>query len=208
MGERAGALPLVGGALCLDFCNTVSGLGTSESVENLESLDDLGSWAVHAGVLAGAEAKRLCIRKPPPERADALRKALLARATLQDLFGTVAKHSPVRPSSLAAFNRLLKEADGNSVLAPAGERFAWTYSEPKGSLASVLNPILRSGAEMLVARDLHRVKACPGRGCGWLFYDDTKNGNRVWCEMRVCGSRAKSRHRSRRMEPLAFAAPA
>jgi len=29
--------------------------------------------------------------------------------------------------------------------------------------------------------------------CGWLFFDATKNSRRRWCEMRVCGNRAKVR---------------
>jgi predicted RNA-binding Zn ribbon-like protein len=34
------------------------------------------------------------------------------------------------------------------------------------------------------------VRACPGAGCGWLFYDP--RGRRRWCVMAVCGNRAKA----------------
>jgi predicted RNA-binding Zn ribbon-like protein len=40
-------------------------------------------------------------------------------------------------------------------------------------------------------RDLSRTKRCEGKECGWLFFDATKNKSRRWCEMRVCGNRAK-----------------
>ena len=34
-----------------------------------------------------------------------------------------------------------------------------------------------------------RLKACPS--CGWAFYDATRNGGGRWCDMKVCGNRAK-----------------
>jgi predicted RNA-binding Zn ribbon-like protein len=44
-----------------------------------------------------------------------------------------------------------------------------------------------------------RLKACPAAGCGWAFYDRTRNRSRRWCSMTVCGNRAKVRaYRTRR----------
>ncbi len=44
-----------------------------------------------------------------------------------------------------------------------------------------------------------RLKTCPNDRCRWLFYDQSRNGSRIWCAMDVCGSRAKMRtYRSRR----------
>ncbi len=42
------------------------------------------------------------------------------------------------------------------------------------------------------ARELARVKKCPGVGCGWVFIDETKNARRKWCIMETCGNRAKA----------------
>ena len=39
-----------------------------------------------------------------------------------------------------------------------------------------------------------RVRMCEAPdGCGWLFYDETRNGTRRWCSMKDCGNRAKAR---------------
>jgi predicted RNA-binding Zn ribbon-like protein len=38
-----------------------------------------------------------------------------------------------------------------------------------------------------------RFKACPGRGCGWAFYDHSRNQSARWCSMKVCGDREKAR---------------
>ena len=54
---------------------------------------------------------------------------------------------------------------------------------------------------LLSGSDLSRIKQCPGDHCGWLFFDTTKNKNRRWCEMEVCGNRAKQRRLRRRQRP-------
>jgi predicted RNA-binding Zn ribbon-like protein len=35
------------------------------------------------------------------------------------------------------------------------------------------------------------MKVCPN--CQWLFIDRSKNRSRTWCDMAVCGNRAKAR---------------
>jgi predicted RNA-binding Zn ribbon-like protein len=43
-----------------------------------------------------------------------------------------------------------------------------------------------------------KLKACPGRHCGWVFYDQSRNQSARWCSMKVCGDREKSRAYYRR----------
>jgi predicted RNA-binding Zn ribbon-like protein len=38
-----------------------------------------------------------------------------------------------------------------------------------------------------------RMKACPWHTCRWGFYDNTKNRSGRWCNMGVCGNRAKAK---------------
>ncbi|MDQ6607956.1 MAG: CGNR zinc finger domain-containing protein [Actinomycetota bacterium] len=38
-----------------------------------------------------------------------------------------------------------------------------------------------------------RLKACREHACEWAFYDHTRNHSGAWCNMRVCGNRAKAR---------------
>lgn len=50
-----------------------------------------------------------------------------------------------------------------------------------------------SAVELLTSPDLGRVTRCSGEGCAWLFVDASKNRSRRWCDMSVCGNRAKAR---------------
>ena len=68
--------------------------------------------------------------------------------------------------------------------------------QPSANL--LLAPVLWSAADLLVGRQLARVRQCANPACGWLFLDDSKSGNRRWCSMSACGNRAKAhRHYQR-----------
>lgn len=43
-----------------------------------------------------------------------------------------------------------------------------------------------------------RLKACRNGGCGWAFYDRSRNRSGAWCSMDVCGNRTKTRAYRRR----------
>jgi predicted RNA-binding Zn ribbon-like protein len=52
--------------------------------------------------------------------------------------------------------------------------------------------------ELLTSGQLDRVRQCPG--CKWVFVDDSPKHNRVWCDMRICGNRAKVQRHYRRQK--------
>lgn len=57
----------------------------------------------------------------------------------------------------------------------------------------------RSALLLLAHPEPERLKICPN--CHWLFLDRSRNRSRAWCDMAVCGNRAKaSRHYHRNRE--------
>jgi predicted RNA-binding Zn ribbon-like protein len=68
----------------------------------------------------------------------------------------------------------------------------------------MLAPIVRGAADLLIGPDRARVRECGSDTCFWLFLDHSKNGTRRWCDMKVCGNRAKARrHYQRGRETVA-----
>jgi hypothetical protein len=62
--------------------------------------------------------------------------------------------------------------------------------------SAVASDLLLPLLELARARD--RLKRCRNPACRWLFLDRSRNDSRLWCEMGVCGNRAKaSRFRGR-----------
>ena len=53
--------------------------------------------------------------------------------------------------------------------------------------------IVRSTVELLISDDLGRLRLCAADDCHWVFLDNSRNGSRRWCDMKVCGNRAKAR---------------
>ena len=51
----------------------------------------------------------------------------------------------------------------------------------------------KSRDALLTSPELDLVRSCANDACGWLFIDTSRKHNRKWCEMGVCGNRAKAR---------------
>ncbi|HSE75955.1 MAG TPA: ABATE domain-containing protein [Dongiaceae bacterium] len=194
---RAGRLPIVGGRACLDFINTSSGRGSDHHKENLKSYFDLLAWAHHAGILTAGDTLELVARARarPAAAHRAFSRALALREALHAIFAATIQRAPVPAPAVAAFNGFMAKTARAERFEPASGGFGWGWSaaQPTG-LDRTLWPIVRTAVELLADGPLDRLKACGGgSACGWIFLDQTRNGRRRWCEMEVCGSRAKMR---------------
>jgi predicted RNA-binding Zn ribbon-like protein len=193
--SRAGSLPLIGGALALDFANTESGRGLPTHRDHLREAGRVVDWLQHAGVLAPDETEWM--RGEAAAGAN-FAAALLARArTLREDIGAIFRAvasgaaAPARPTAeLTAFHA---RALAHGALTLADDRYQWRWSAQASPIEAALGPIALSAVALLSQGDLTRVKQCAGVACGWMFYDETKNKRRRWCEMEVCGNRAKQR---------------
>ena len=68
-------------------------------------------------------------------------------------------------------------------------------------LNRVLAEIAASFAHVLVHGDQSRIKICENPDCLWIFYDESKNRTRRWCESSCCGNLMKVRRfRARKKE--------
>lgn len=103
-------------------------------------------------------------------------------------------------------NQDLADAAPHREVARDGEGFSWRWRAPVSSLEAPLWPILQSAADLLTSADLARLRQCNGHNCTWLFLDRSKNKSRRWCDMQICGNRAKSRrHYARTRAPASKA---
>ena len=62
-----------------------------------------------------------------------------------------------------------------------------------------LSSLLAIGYRATLTGEFSRFKAC--KGCGWAFYDESKNVSKKWCDMGLCGTRSKMKaYRLRKKE--------
>jgi len=194
-GTRAATLTLLGGRVCLDFANMAHGRGTENHTDHLIDYAALIAWSRHAALLVDSQAEALLRRaKQHPRAAKSTReRALALREAIHRYFGALAHRRTPDAHDLAEINEALATALPHARVTPAKSGFQWAWDEGEPALDRMLWPIARSVADLLTARELTRVKQCGDPECGWLFLDLSKNGSRRWCEMEVCGSRAKAR---------------
>lgn len=192
---------LTGGRLCLDLANTKDERPTDQPRELLRDYEDVLDWAVQAGVLSRTERRRLSGRAAhdASAAADALGRLVDGREAMVQIFSAIAQGRVVPSSPLEGLNQLITDACAKRRLVRGRERLEWTWqSAETPDLSRPLWAAVWSAVELLTSRDLDRVRQCEGAGCAWLFMDTSKNGSRRWCDMSVCGNRAKARrHRSK-----------
>jgi predicted RNA-binding Zn ribbon-like protein len=176
---------LVGGALCLDFANSVD--WASDGTERPLHADvliepaDLAHWGKRLRLVDSEVALVVTGRE--------LAAARLLRAAIHRVFAAIPAGEPPADDDLAVLASTFAEAVAAARLtARGGWLFDWADEDPRRiRFAVAVNAIdlFRTPA------DLERLRVCPGNNCGWLFLDTS--GRRRWCSMEVCGSRAKMR---------------
>lgn len=189
-------LELVGGALCLDFVNTINSRLNPEH-DYLVHYSDLAGWANKVGILTAAQANQLQKRaKQKIEEAEnALESAQTLRELLYRLFSNAAKNSESTMEDVETFVTSYGEAISYSQFIKEGNSYIITWKVDQ-AFDALLWPVIHSAGEILLSRELRQVKECPG--CGWLFLDVSKNQSRRWCSMNTCGARDKMRRYHKR----------
>jgi predicted RNA-binding Zn ribbon-like protein len=187
----------VAGSPAIDFVNTVSWESVGEThAEKLASFGDVVAWAEAASLIAPAEAKVLRRRASrEPERAAKEHAAVLRlRDLLHDVFDPLADDKSPPAEVMDAFNRALGAALREmSIVREGGEGFAWRSECGSEDFRRISGLVLWEAAQLLTSERASRIGRCASDTCGWLFIDESRRGNRRWCVMNECGSRAKAK---------------
>lgn len=207
---RPADLPLVGSELAFDFTNTASGRGTAKHCEHFRTATDVIVWARHAKVVTerDRDAALAAVARDAALGRRLLREARDNREVIHRIGVAVAQGSKPAVADISALTAAHSRFLAVARLAPYGDGFVWSWKADDGVVEALLGPITLSALTLLTQQDLSRIKQCQGEHCGWLFFDTTKNKNRRWCEMEVCGNRAKQKQfAERRKQKQGKAAP-
>ncbi len=191
---------LSGGHLALEFANMVSWRHSPQPQERFNRYADLLAWGRQAGVLTDSEAQSLLRegRHRPADAVMALGRAIALREAIYRIYSALAGEHEVRVADLETVNAALSEGLRHARIVPAPHGFAWGWANDEGALDRVLWPVARAAGELLTSEELRKVRECGGDRCGWLFMDMSPAGRRRWCDMKVCGNRAKARRHYQR----------
>ena len=189
-------LKLIAGWLCLDFSNTLGMHASENSKEFLRSYFDLVEWSNYVGIITEEEESTLLYKaKENPSEAEIVwEHAIELREIIFRIFSSIAQNKSPQEKDISKFNKKLSKMMKNSKLKIFESGVEWNMEGNKDSLDWPLNVVIHSAFMLLTSNELDRVKMCADeRGCGWLFYDHSKNKSRRWCDMKDCGNLAKQR---------------
>lgn len=186
---------LTAGQVCLDFANTLRKRLTDHPVELLTSYAEFVAWSRMAGTITAKTAQDLlrAATQWPGEAQTVLKRAIRLREAIHRVISAVAEAHPPAADGLKTLNVELEEALAMLRVVPKGQGFAWEWGGPHDALYRVVWPVARSAAELLTSEELAAVRECEASDCAWLFMDRSKNRSRRWCDMKMCGNRAKAR---------------
>ena len=153
-----------------------------DGIELLTGPAELAHWLAEQG-LADEDAKGLRATAADVRRAIELREALRAHL--------LAHHDqPIDPQAAATLDETARRAR-LTVRFTGRDK---TALEPEaGGVDGALGRLLAIVARAIEDGTWQRLKVCPADTCQWAFYDASRNRSAVWCDMRVCGNRAKVR---------------
>jgi predicted RNA-binding Zn ribbon-like protein len=174
------------------FLNSRSDL-ERDRAEVLASAEALAGWLSARGLLA--DDRRLI--------GDDLARALAVREGLRTMAFANNGH-PLDEGATEAMGRASEAASLRIRLEPDGARFLPNTDAGLDGAIGVFYAIV---ARAMTDGSWQRLKACPGRRCGWVFYDRSRNQSARWCATRICGDQERARayyrrHRVRRLDRL------
>ena len=194
--SRAGSLDLIADDLALNFANTKSGRGFPSHQNHFREAANVVEWLRHAKALPVEETDWLQTRvaeRAGPRRAISWRQAVALRDAVHDIGVALGHRAKPPEAALASLSALHARCVAKAELAPGVESCRWQWSVRASPVEAALGPIALAAVRLFTEGDFARIRECGGHACGWLFYDRSKNNRRRWCEMEVCGNRAKQR---------------
>jgi predicted RNA-binding Zn ribbon-like protein len=129
-----------------------------------------------------------------------LERIRAVRSALREMADAVVEHRAPKRGALDRVNRTLRARSVTELV--AGEDGIGIGHRHVGdpiddALARVTEPLVQE----LASGSPDRLRVCANDMCRWVFYDESRAGQRRWCDMATCGNRAKAaRHRARQKE--------
>jgi len=198
----AAPFDLSGGHPALDLVNSLDNRFARDGpVELLGGYGDLLRFAEQSQLLDAQGARLLARSVNPAAAARALRAARELREALAAvLYGYLEGRVPAT-ADILVLERRFHDAERHRELrweseaagSPARARLQWQWGRSARAADFPVWLVAHAASQLLSSQSMERMRACGAETCRWLFLDTSKNHTRRWCNMRVCGNRAKAR---------------
>jgi predicted RNA-binding Zn ribbon-like protein len=178
----------------LDLANTLAVDARGERLELVADWSALVEWADLAGLI-DPELRRRCRAAPARQQRIVLAWFRRLRSALRGVLEPPADASAAELAE--AFDAAVAAVPVRLSYDPGRDRLPLDARGPLERLRLTLACAALDATRL----DRSRVRRCESDRCVLLYYDTTRNRSRRWCDMAVCGNRAKARahyHRTKR----------
>ena len=118
----------------------------------------------------------------------------------------VSNRGTISPSGVKKINEYLSGMTLRMELRRGNDGCRLETLPQKQGLELIIYRIVSSFGELITQYQTERIRLCANPGCGWIFYDDSKNRTRKWCD-NTCATLIKvRRHRANKKNETASAA--
>lgn len=157
------------------------------NTRNIETGDE--AFGTAAGGTAWLHAADLLPAGTEATPAD-IERAIAVREALRELL--LANHGPdpAPGEAVAVLNGALRRA-GQSVAFTTAR--GWTTEPTASAVDAAIGRLLGVVVQAMADGSWPRLKACANDECRWAFYDRSRARSGKWCQMGICGNRAKQR---------------
>ena len=205
--EKKSNFFFIGNHPALDLANTLA--ATKEGpLDLLPDFSSLCRWMSEARLVSADEADFLAKtwNRERGERFLAVVKSY--RARIKELVAELGSKEQVPPSFIEETNRLMRSANAVLQIKPLrAKAYARSWPLDWEKPDSVLGLIAEAGLQLVCDCDLSLVRKCENPQCVLTFYDTTKNHQRRWCIMKVCGNRNKATLHRRKVQETSAMKP-
>jgi predicted RNA-binding Zn ribbon-like protein len=182
--------------VALDFVNTLDDrYAPGGPRELLPSYAELIRFCRQAGILTHSEAARLSAL-PSASQEKALRSAIELRELLARVFYRWLEGRSPSAEDRIALEQWSAACARHRELRWKNEHLEWTWKALATDAEAPALLLAQRGLDLLIRDEPPRLHACASETCRWLFLDTSKNRTRRWCDMKICGNRAKARRYS------------
>ncbi len=122
------------------------------------------------------------------------------RTLMQHIVQALPQQQTPSEQDVLLLNSYLEKVPSKLALTKAGKELHLQQVSLTGGWEQVLGEVAVSFAKLLAQHDITRIKQCENPDCRWIYYDESANQTRRWCEdscanlMRV--RRFRTRHQA------------
>ncbi|CAH0120873.1 MULTISPECIES: ABATE domain-containing protein [unclassified Paenibacillus] len=129
----------------------------------------------------------------PSPGAEEMAELKLLRFAMREMVKAIVRGQEPELEALELLNRMMARGPVIRRIVRTDERFRLEQTAERADWAHTMAEIAASFARTLAEGETSRIRICDNPDCKWIYYDDTRNRSKRYCDDKACGNLLKVR---------------